>query len=239
VIAQLLGPHALERPFDVVAINFTMLQGFLYVPAVDGAYWSLTVELAFYVCMWGLWRLRLLGRIELVLIAWIALRCVWWLLPEASSLLGKLLLVDYIAFFAIGIAAYRVRQGVRRWAQQAPLLLAGLATTALIDSLAETLVYLCTLGVFIALIGHRLRLLDRPGLLWLGALSYPLYLIHQFIGYAFIASLEASGVPAWLATAIAVVAVLALAHAIHQWVEKPAQRLLRALRKPRREHAAA
>ena len=235
LIAQLLGPNVLERPLDVVAINFTMLQGFLYVPAVDGAYWSLTVELAFYICMWVLWRLRLLDRIELVLIAWIALRYIWWLLPEASSLGGKLLLVDYIPFFAIGIAAYRVRQEARRWVQQMPLLAFGLATTAAIDGMAETVVYLCTLAVFTALIGNTLRFLDRPVLLWLGALSYPLYLTHQFIGYAFIASLEAAGFPALLATALAMIAVLALAHVIHQWIEQPSQRLLRGWRHARRE----
>ncbi|MFP3648673.1 acyltransferase family protein, partial [Paraburkholderia sp. SIMBA_054] len=32
-------------------VNLTMLQGHLLIPHVDGAYWSLTVELTFYIIM--------------------------------------------------------------------------------------------------------------------------------------------------------------------------------------------
>ena len=238
VTVQLLGATSLAQPMHVVAVNLTMLQGFAYVPAVDGAYWSLTVELAFYLCMWALWRIDALRHIEAILMAWIALRLVWWLLPDAPSIGAKLLLVKYIAFFAIGIAAYRVRQGMRTWTQQAPLLLIGLAISALLDGTAPTIVYLCTVGIFILLTQGALRFLDRSVLLWLGALSYPLYLIHQYVGYAIIDALEAARLPAWPATGAAILTVLALAHVIHEVIERPALRQLRWLRQARREATA-
>ena len=52
----LLGAGSLAQPANVILANFTMLQGFLYLPSVDGVYCSLTVELGFYACMLALWR---------------------------------------------------------------------------------------------------------------------------------------------------------------------------------------
>ena len=52
----------------VVLLNLTMLEGFVGKPYVDGVYWTLTVELAFYVCMFALFLLRGLKRIEVVLV---------------------------------------------------------------------------------------------------------------------------------------------------------------------------
>ena len=137
---HLLGASELAQPGEVIATNFTMLQGFIYVPAVDGVYWSLTVELAFYLCMWALWRARALDKIEPILCAWITLRFAWLMFPALPSLGSKLLLVDHIAFFAIGIAAYRVRMGARRWRDQLPVLLSGLIAVAMLDGDASALV---------------------------------------------------------------------------------------------------
>jgi peptidoglycan/LPS O-acetylase OafA/YrhL len=235
----LLGLPELLQPAKVIAINLTMLQGFVYVPAVDGAYWSLTVELAFYGCMWALWRGGLLARIEAVLIPWIALRLVWWLAPSAPWMVGNLLLVNYIAFFAIGIAAYRVRQGARRWIDQLPLLATGLAVTASVEGIEVGAVYLGTLAIFAALIAGRTGFLNAPVLVWLGALSYPLYLVHQNLGYAVITALETVGLPAWTATVLAILAALGAAQLVHDLVETPSLRMLRGMWKGRRERLAA
>lgn len=239
ILVHALGVGSLGQSSSVIAINLTMLQGFLYVPAVDGAYWSLTVELAFYVCMWALWRARLLDRIETILTGWIALRLLWWAVPAMSSLLGNLLLVKYIAFFAIGIAAFRVWKGERTWRHQAAPLLAGLAVTAFVDGAAMATVYVATLGLFFALVSGWLAFLDRPFLLWLGALSYPLYLVHQNIGYGVISTSEAMGAPPWLATGMAIVIALGIAQIVRECVEQPALKTIRSLWKARREVQAA
>jgi peptidoglycan/LPS O-acetylase OafA/YrhL len=231
---HLLGASELAQPGSVIAVNFTMLQGFIYIPAVDGVYWSLTVELAFYLCMWALWRARALERIEPILCVWIALRFAWVLFPALPSLGSKLLLVDHIAFFAIGIAAYRVRMGIRAWRDQIPVLLSGLIVVAMLDGGEMALVYCGTLAVFAALIAGRTGFLNAPVLVWLGALSYPLYLVHQNIGYAAIAALEAHGVSPLAATLAALALALGLSQLIHDLVETPSLRMLRNMWKARR-----
>jgi peptidoglycan/LPS O-acetylase OafA/YrhL len=232
-ILHLLGTTALMQPSSVVAANFTMLQGFVYLPAVDGVYWSLEVELAFYLCMWAMWRAGLLARIEPILCAWIALRFVWFLL-DLPWIGAKLLLLDHIAFFAIGIAAYRVRAGLRRWRDQAPVLLAGAIAVTLFDGVEMVLVYGSTIAIFAALVAEKLVFLDRPVLIWLGALSYPLYLVHQNIGYAAIAALEAAGVPVWAAVLGTIALAIGLAQLVHELVETPSLRILRDFWKGRR-----
>jgi peptidoglycan/LPS O-acetylase OafA/YrhL len=235
----LLGQGVLMKSAEVIAINLTMLQGFIYVAPVDGAYWSLTVELAFYLCMWALWRARLLHRIEAILCLWITLRLLWLAFPQLPSLGSKLLLVDHIAFFAIGIAAYRVRAGVRRWRDQVPVLLAGLIATAMLDGSEVALVYAACIAIFAALIAGGTRFLASPVLVWLGALSYPLYLIHQNVGYSVIAALEAISLPPWAATLMAIAVALGLAQLVHDFVEKPAMRILRGYWKGRRARLAS
>ena len=222
-----LGAGQLAQPAAIVAANLSMLQGFLYLPAVDGAYWSLTVELAFYACMWLLWRLGWLGRIERVLIVWIALKLLWWLVPALPSRPGMVLVQQHIPFFALGMCAFRVRQGQRRWPQQLPVAAIGLAVVAWCDGPRDAMVYAALAGLLV-LIGTRSgRLLEHRLLLWLGAVSYPLYLTHEYLGYALIARLEALGASPALALAATLLAALALAQAIHACVEQPALALLR------------
>ncbi len=239
VAVHLLGASELAQPGNIIATNFTMLQGFIYVPAVDGVYWSLTVELAFYLCMWALWRARALDKIEPILCAWITLRFAWLMFPALPSLGSKLLLVDHIAFFAVGIAAYRVRMGTRRWRDQLPVLVSGLIAVTLIDGSEMALIYCGTAAILAALIAGRTGLLNAPVLVWLGALSYPLYLIHQNIGYAFIAALEDFGVPPIVAALAALALALGLSQLIHDLVETPSLRVLRNMWKARRERTAS
>lgn len=223
----LLGAEVLAQPGPIILTDLSMLQGFLYLPSVDGVYWSLTVELAFYFCMWGLWRARLLGRIEAILLGWIGLTVLWWLVPALPSRVGMVLVVRYIPFFAIGMAAYRVRTGARRWAEQLPVLALGLVAVALVETPESAAVYASVVAIFALLVGGRLGWLANPLLLWLGALSYTVYLIHQNFGYALIAALERAGFAPWAALICTIAATLLVAQLIQTLIEQPALRGIR------------
>ena len=214
------------------AANFTMLQSFALIPSVDGVYWTLAVELAFYVAMAALWQMRLLGRIESVLIAWLSLKWIWTFAPallgvEPSWLLGTVLVQQHIPFFAIGIAAYRLKTA--GGAARAPwvIIAAALGTVAACDDAAHFLVALVTAAALVAIAGRQLPLLGAAPLVWLGAISYSLYLLHQYIGFALLLRLEASGVDATAAMALTLGAVLLLAAAVTFWIERPALRAIR------------
>jgi peptidoglycan/LPS O-acetylase OafA/YrhL len=60
---------------------------------------------------------------------------------------------------------------------------------------------------------------------WLGDISYPLYAVHPIAGYALLYYLSAQGVRPIVATALTLLAMLALALALHHLVELPSNRI--------------
>ncbi len=208
--------------------NFTMLQGYAYIESIDPVYWSLTVELSFYIVMLGLWRLKLLDRIEWVLAGWIAIKWLFWLVPALPSRLGFLLIQEYIPFFAIGILAYRVRSGERTWGQQVAVLVWAFVSVLVIDPPAEKIVYVAV-AIVTALLTRpgALAFLVNPVTLWLGAISYPLYLLHNNIGFAVMLRLGEAGLPAPLLVIAATLLALTLATLVNRFIEKPSLAIIR------------
>ncbi|MFT5988329.1 MAG: peptidoglycan/LPS O-acetylase OafA/YrhL [Marinobacter psychrophilus] len=74
----------------------------------------------------------------------------------------------------------------------------------------------------------RLNWLANGPLLWLGGLSYSLYLIHQNIGYGVISWSYNADMPGWFGVCLALGIVLLFAWLSHYSVEKTALRRFRA-----------
>jgi peptidoglycan/LPS O-acetylase OafA/YrhL len=75
--------------------------------------------------------------------------------------------------------------------------------------------------------------------LWLGAISYPLYLLHRNLGYRLLFALHARGVPSALAVCIGIAFALALATAVNRLVERPAMTAIRKWYKARSPKSTA
>jgi peptidoglycan/LPS O-acetylase OafA/YrhL len=212
-------------PAEAIA-NTTMLHYWFDIQSVDGSYWSLSIELSFYLVMALVLRLGLLGRIEAVLAGWIALSVaqqVTGILPLWAS---RMLALEYIPLFAIGIIHYRHYRGWAGWQRTAAWHIA-LVGVAALSGLSVAIVAAGTIALFWGMTLGLLRFLALPPLLWLGAISYPLYLVHQYVGYVLIDHLAGSGLSLLASTAVAIAAVVLLAHVLHIGIENPAQRRLR------------
>jgi peptidoglycan/LPS O-acetylase OafA/YrhL len=214
-------------------LNLTMVPDFLDADSVDGSYWTLQVELFFYLQMLGWFLVGALGRFRWVILAWLLLAIAYAIAEQYGSglsyTLRELLIVRYTCYFATGILMYRLQQRNEEPASNWILIAGALLTCWITWSWREALALLVCVILFALLIAGRLKFLSWRPLLFLGAISYTLYLLHQEIGYILIASLEHMGMSAVPSIVIATALVVICAWLLSTYVERPAIRGLRGL----------
>ncbi len=86
-------------------------------------------------------------------------------------------------------------------------------------------------GMLIAAVLLRAKVSPTRLSLALGGLTYPLYLLHQHIGYVAI-NTTAPVFGRWLAAALVAAAMLALSWLIWRWIETPLRHRLMRILKP-------
>lgn len=209
-IAALFAPPSLKVDALTWIFNLPLMQLWTGTRMVDGVYWSITVEIGFYAGMAIAWRLGWTRRIEALVLGWLLVKWLLWAV-SAPAWLQLLLLTEQAAYFALGLIAYRVWTGERRWTEQLVVLAALGATVLLIDPIHAHWLFAGMAPLFLALAAGRLRLLAQPVLLWMGRISYTFYLLHAVIGYTVIYRLAQAGVAPGAATlaALLVAGVLA------------------------------
>ena len=219
--------------FREVLVNFTMLAEPLHATYVDGVYWTLVVELAFYAIMLGFFVAGWLRRIERLVVPWLLLQIGVSVASAAlehpvPKIVAVLFLLKYAHLFLAGILFYRIRfEGPTR-ARHA-LLVCCLATQFIVQGVWAGAFAAVFFALFHALATGRLAPFAVRPLVFLGTISYSLYLVHQNIGYVVIRALGGPRQPFAVATAIVV--ALALATVLTFAVEQPSLRLLRTLYK--------
>lgn len=231
-----------------IIVNVTMAPRIFGVECVDGSYWTLAVELVFYLyaSLFFLWSTP--RNTEKWCVAWLGLSMGAWItstigqrfprMAADAGLLKEFLLSGYEYQFIIGIMLYRIVSKEARPISYAILALClflatririedaiSLPTSGALNS-AIVLFFTCLLWIGIT---DRLPSFLMPMLLFLGEISYSLYLIHQQIGYAIIHRLEAWGIGPESAVLATIPPITLLAWGMRRYVEVPAQRKIRSL----------
>ncbi|WP_165794746.1 acyltransferase family protein [Kinneretia aquatilis] len=239
-VVSIFGLPGKEVSAWQAAANVVMLHGFAHIPHVDGVYWTLEVEMLFYIAMFTLYRVGQLSAVHraiavLLSIKLVYLACAQFLSIDLPWILHRALFLGTAPWFALGICVRQLTQLAEPTTTPAPALKRSIAISVLLALLTiawgegwhmAVLAASLTLVVHAAALGHlpmlRLRLLG-----WLGAISYPLYLLHENIGWVLMNQLLARGMPIDVVVALALLFSLALAHLITQWVERPAMAAIR------------
>lgn len=234
VLTGWLGLEGKTVDLSTALGNLLMFHGLFQIPHVDGVYWTLEVELLFYCGMFALYRCGQLPRVWLACLLLLMLRLAYYLLAtvwqiELSWTLSRLLILPYIPWFTLGIAIYLAGpQRPARDRRKAGLMAgAALASLALEDSLQLAALALALASVVLLASRGLLPLLKLRVIVWLGAISYPLYLLHENIGWALILALQRQGQAHDLAIILTLGLILLLAHAVSAAVERPAMRWIR------------
>lgn len=240
-------------PLDAL-VNLTMVQKIFSVPHLDGVYWTLWVEFRFYLLIGvlavvGITRQRILAFAALwPIVGKLAMR-------YDADMLHQLLITEYAPLFAGGMLLYLIH---REGHSLLPWLLVGsnaiLAVQSLmgnqVSSLTEdtgvavrpVVIAILLFGCFVAVAIVTLTPVSRIGARWLttvGALTYPLYLLHEYWGWWVIAHLHPALGP-YPTLALAVVVALAMACLVYFGIERPfAERMRRAVRASLTEQVAS
>jgi len=226
---------------DLVA-NVTMFQVPLGAPHVDGVYWSLWVEMCFYL-LFTLVVARGLTQSRVMTF------CVIWLVASIVvsqsdfPLLRLFAMPNYAPFFIAGITMYLMRRfgtSPSLWAllgfswcvacyRAVGLLPAAEKNTGL-DLSFSVGVAVLTLGagvVLLAALGRFDRVRWR-GLALAGGVTYPLYLLHEAIGWTMIHGLRGHMSPYLVLVAVTVFMVVA-SWLVYMCVDRPLGRRIRRL----------
>jgi peptidoglycan/LPS O-acetylase OafA/YrhL len=223
--------------------NLTMFSKVFGQSFMDGAYWSIVVEIIFYGWVALFLALGLFHRRQLTLLAcWLALALLNELVLKHGAV-QMLFITKQAGWFALGVLAYRAYAAGRApGLREAALGVAALALCMIDDRayvgwMQVTLGYApawspafaaAKIGVMLAALALAVRLpalLPPKVCLALGGLTYPLYLVHQNLGYAVMHGLDPV-MGRWGALAGAVVVVTALAWLIHRGVEPAGRRII-------------
>ncbi|MFI1989657.1 acyltransferase family protein [Actinoplanes sp. NPDC020271] len=223
-----------------IAANLTMLQEPLGIPAVDTVYWTLFVELRFYLLFAALAAFGLTYRR-------VVLFCAVWMTVAAigpalgSTALDVIAIPQYAPYFVAGIAAFLIHRfgrstllvgiygfawllGVARVSDRVSDLDPGFPVPVWPGLLIVTLAFA---AVLVIALGWTDRIRWRR-LTVAGALTYPFYLLHQRIGYTLIRHAhDWTGLPAWMLVLGAVVLLLGLSWLVHRLVERPLAKWVR------------
>jgi peptidoglycan/LPS O-acetylase OafA/YrhL len=226
------------RSVKEMLANLTMLHEGFGVRSVDGAYWSLEVELVYYLWMLVLGSTGALAFPRRAVAIWVGLAAAVALAGvagvRAPSLAMHYGLLQWVPWFALGMLGYL---GWRHPGHRTGnLVCAALALVAV--GVTDGFFVLATAvaayaAVTLAARGKFTAMGWRP-LTFVGGISYPLYLVHEQLGWLLMLKMQTAGAAPWVSVVAAMLVSVVAAWLLSLLVEKPAMARTRAWWKARR-----
>lgn len=224
----------LNPSLGTYASSLLLLNRLVGTPLLDGSYWSLFYELQFYAIIGIFLALGQLRRYPAFLLVWLVLSVAVLVRPQ--GVVTSLFMTDYSGFFIGGSLAYLIhKRNYPKWVGVAYLATGmvaiaqslhrldhlhyvykgvsfdGVVISGLVSAMFVTM-YLIARG--------WTGLLERSKWVLFGAMTYPLYLIHQSVGLVIFNKLYPSySAPVLVFGMLALMLLIALT--LHLWVERP------------------
>jgi len=214
-------------PFQIIA-NFTLLQNYLGIENVDGVYWTLVYEIKFYALVFFILVIGFQKHLDLIFMLWpVAMFAAFLTGFEYLPYMG-----GYFYYFSAGalFAVLQVNKSLKYLLSMFISLClclsystsnASLKTELMGVSFSENIVGIIVIiffAFFIFINTKKAQLLSLPYSKTLGALTYPVYLIHAHFGYMFISKYgtEDNKISIYIIT---LAIVLSVSYFIHKAVE--------------------
>ncbi|QEC69071.1 acyltransferase [Panacibacter ginsenosidivorans] len=208
----------------------TMISSFFGCKPTEGVYWTLLYEFFFYM------------QIALLLFFKQIDNIVWWGILQLSLVWINVFIYAFsdrfcmaanlnwgMLFFA-GILFYKLKNAdnKRRWSVHLLLMLCYFTSCITLHSAAERIAVFIFFTVFYLFCFGILDWVQWKPFVFLGSISYPLYLLHMSIGYIIMNAIKNYFTfSPFIFICIPVIVVILLAWLVHRFIEVPTNRYLR------------
>ncbi len=207
----LFGYPTYTANFKVLIINITMLQGFLNIQDIDGSYWSLLIELKFYILIAFFLIINTFKKISVdyLIYFWLIFSVLYVFNSDSYfiKIANDYLVLEWSSNFIAGIIFYQIfinGLNSKNFLLLVVCLFISLDNAVLrvtpLESYYKTsfspYIICAIISMFFILMllvsSNRLNSINSPKLIKLGFLTYPLYLIHQNVGFIIFNNLSES-----------------------------------------------
>lgn len=230
LIVSIFGLAGKEVTINEFLINTTMLQYGLQIPSVDGVYWSLFHELMFYFLMAALFRFIKTKYLILFSLLWLTMSLgnYFFHLKGISLLLN----LTYTPLFLGGIYFYKLTVEEKSRVNIIFPIICYIVYFIIIDAkidriFTERLIILGFFILFYLNAFNALKFIAIKPLIFLGNISYALYLVHQNMGYIVLNKLYTYFGTYQILIFIPIVLSIVVAYCITEYLEKPIGKYLR------------
>ena len=200
---KLYGSPQYHATLKQLFFNMSMFQNYMGVKNIDGVYWTLFVEMKFYIFIIGTYLIlkkNLKITIDQLIFFWLFISLIY--IPFNDLLVFKILnyflILTWSSYFIAGIIFYQI---YKRGLSYKYLILISIAfalsiyhsfiKTIHLESTYNTSFSPIVAGIVIFVFyilmllvtTNKMKSINSHKLIKLGMLTYPLYLIHQNIGY--------------------------------------------------------
>jgi peptidoglycan/LPS O-acetylase OafA/YrhL len=221
-----------ESSLPQAIINMSMLQDWFGIKEVDGAYWTLTIELSFYLLMFLFFVTKKLKHIEFFSLLWLVFmvyndRFLWQMHVRIPECIQVTRLLHYGHLFIAGIFFYNLKTKGNAWFRHVGLALCLVVQYLLRTDAVSTVVVAMFFLIFYLFLLRKLSWIVNRPMVFLGSISYSGYLTHQYIGYVIIRYLYSIHANTFLTFFLPTLCSLLIATFITYAIEKPAMLYIR------------
>jgi len=224
-----LGNYTLKE----IGLNITMFQGFTKVRLIDQVYWTLKMELTFYIIMYVLFLNKVLKKIEWICVLWLAFSLVssLWNIP-LKKYFDVLFILEYAPLFIAGINFYRIKNNGSTVLNHVIIIASFLLECKWLlmhpdENYGSVAILAVIYGIFYLFTYQKLSWLNNRVLLFLGTISYSLYLLHNVIGYSIIYRVRQYTDIQAIYVIVPMIFSISIATLMTFFIEKPAIKFIR------------
>tara|TARA_Y100001958_G_C21228417_1_gene553917 strand:- start:714 stop:1664 length:951 start_codon:yes stop_codon:yes gene_type:complete len=209
--------------------NLTMFQYYLGGSNIDGVYWSLRVEVAFYIGIACLFFAIPRRYFWLVVASITFLACLVNGLvniieiPLFFDVIRKIAILEFIPFFSLGMLIYYksdrsdFNYGEKGFSFLVFVILAAVCFDLLCNKDTGKGIFLILMSGIMFIFSNQklaglMKVFELNFLVYIGRISYSIYLLHQVIGYLLIHFFISLGIDLYISIVVAFAVILLLSH---------------------------